>query len=93
MPPLSPGGTKDRAAKTRPWFPRGNTNGRKTMSNRPKTQYISDVARMAGLERRELRQWEESGRIPEARRTETNHRVYDFDEARPDQNAHHDEKG
>lgn len=43
---------------------------------------LGDVARMAGLERRELRQWEESGRIPTARRTANDHRVYDFDEAR-----------
>ena len=43
---------------------------------------IGDVARMAGLESRELRQWEEQGRIPAARRSPENHRVYDFDEAR-----------
>jgi len=43
---------------------------------------IGDVARMAGLESRELRRWEEEGRIPQARRNEENHRIYDFEEAR-----------
>ncbi|MEM8884984.1 MAG: AAA family ATPase [Planctomycetota bacterium] len=43
---------------------------------------ISDVARMAGVESRELRTWEEEGRIPTARRNPANHRIYDFEEAR-----------
>jgi chromosome partitioning protein len=43
---------------------------------------IGDVARMAGLDSRELRQWETDGRIPAARRSPDNHRIYDFEEAR-----------
>ena len=43
---------------------------------------LADVARMAGLESRELRHWEETGRIPVARRNPENHRIYDFEEAR-----------
>ena len=43
---------------------------------------IGDVARMAGLDSRELRQWEDDGRIPTARRSSENHRIYDFEEAR-----------
>ncbi|MHC4408414.1 MAG: AAA family ATPase [Planctomycetota bacterium] len=43
---------------------------------------IGDVARMAGLDSRELRQWEDDGRIPTARRSAENHRIYDFEEAR-----------
>ena len=42
---------------------------------------LGDVARMAGMESRELRHWEETGRIPPARRNPENHRIYDFDEA------------
>jgi len=42
---------------------------------------LGDVARMAGMESRELRHWEETGRIPTARRSPENHRIYDFDEA------------
>jgi len=43
---------------------------------------IGDVARMAGTDSRELRSWEESGRIPTARRNADDHRIYSFDEAR-----------
>ncbi len=43
---------------------------------------IGDVARMAGIDSRVLRTWEERGEIPEARRNGSNHRVYSFDEAR-----------
>jgi len=43
---------------------------------------VGDVARMAGVERRDLLQWEADGRLPAPRRNGTNHRVYDFDEAR-----------
>ncbi|MHC4608292.1 MAG: AAA family ATPase [Planctomycetota bacterium] len=43
---------------------------------------FGDVARMAGMDRRELRGWEETGRLPPARRDADNHRTYDFDEAR-----------
>ena len=43
---------------------------------------IGEVARMAGLESRELRSLEEAGTLPPARRNAANHRVYDFDEAR-----------
>jgi len=42
---------------------------------------LADVARMAGMEGRELRHWEETGRIPVARRNPENHRIYDFEEA------------
>ncbi len=37
---------------------------------------------MAGIESRALRDWEADGRVPAARRDESNHRIYDFDEAR-----------
>ena len=43
---------------------------------------IGDVARMLGIDSRELRSFEESGKIPTARRNEATHRVYSFDEAR-----------
>jgi chromosome partitioning protein len=43
---------------------------------------VGEVARMAGIEGRELRAWEEAGRLPPARRNAANHRVYSFDEAR-----------
>jgi len=43
---------------------------------------IGDVARMAGVDSRVLRAWEERGQIPPARRNGANHRVYSFDEAR-----------
>ena len=43
---------------------------------------IGDVARMAGVESRSLRDWETDGSVPTARRNAANHRVYDFDEAR-----------
>ncbi len=43
---------------------------------------IGEVARMAGVERRDLLQWEAEGRLPTPRRSGANHRVYDFDEAR-----------
>ena len=36
---------------------------------------------MAGMDRRELLGWEESGRLPKARRNAANHRIYDFEEA------------
>ncbi|MHC4341543.1 MAG: AAA family ATPase [Planctomycetota bacterium] len=43
---------------------------------------ISDVARMAGMDKRELRALEEQGRLPAARRDPQGHRTYSFDEAR-----------
>jgi len=43
---------------------------------------IGDVARMAGVDRRDVLEWESAGRIPPARRNPENHRVYSFDEAR-----------
>jgi chromosome partitioning protein len=42
---------------------------------------LGDVARMTGMASRELRHWEETGRIPAARRNGDNHRIYDFEEA------------
>jgi len=43
---------------------------------------IGDVARMAGVERNRLRDWETDGRLPAPRRDAANHRIYSFDEAR-----------
>lgn len=43
---------------------------------------IGDVARMAGVDRRRLRDWESDGRLPPPRRDAANHRIYSFDEAR-----------
>jgi len=43
---------------------------------------IGQVARMAGIDSRALRDWEDEGRVPAPRRNAANHRVYDFDEAR-----------
>jgi chromosome partitioning protein len=43
---------------------------------------LGDVARMAGVERSDLRALEAEGRLPAPRRDEANHRVYDFEEAR-----------
>ncbi|MCK6459908.1 MAG: AAA family ATPase [Planctomycetes bacterium] len=43
---------------------------------------LSEVARMAGVEKAELKALEERGTLPPARRNPENHRVYDFDEAR-----------
>ena len=43
---------------------------------------IGDVARMAGVDRRRLRDWETDGRLPAPRRDAANHRIYSFDEAR-----------
>jgi chromosome partitioning protein len=42
---------------------------------------ISEVARMAGVGRREILGLEESGRLPPPRRNTANHRTYSFDEA------------
>ena len=41
----------------------------------------SDVARMAGVDKRALLDLEQRGGVPPARRNEANHRVYDFEEA------------
>jgi chromosome partitioning protein len=43
---------------------------------------IGDVARMAGVDRRHVRHWENEGRLPPPRRDAANHRIYSFDEAR-----------
>jgi chromosome partitioning protein len=43
---------------------------------------IGDVARMAGVAQRRLRDWESDGRLPPPRRDAANHRIYSFDEAR-----------
>ncbi len=43
---------------------------------------IGDVARMAGVDRGRLRDWEAEGRLPPPRRDAANHRIYSFDEAR-----------
>jgi len=43
---------------------------------------LSEVARMAGVEKADLKALEERGTLPPPRRTPENHRVYDFDEAR-----------
>jgi len=43
---------------------------------------IGEVAKMAGVDRHALREWEAAGRVPVARRDQANHRVYSFDEAR-----------
>jgi len=43
---------------------------------------VGEVARMAGVDRRDLLGWEADGRVPTARRDGRNHRVYDFEEAR-----------
>lgn len=43
---------------------------------------LSEVARMAGVEKADLRALEAKGSLPAARRDPLNHRVYDFDEAR-----------
>jgi len=43
---------------------------------------LGEVARMAGVEKSDLRALEARGSLPEARRDPSNHRVYDFDEAR-----------
>jgi chromosome partitioning protein len=43
---------------------------------------LGDVARMAGVEKADLRALEERGSLPAPRRDGRNHRVYDFDEAR-----------
>jgi chromosome partitioning protein len=43
---------------------------------------IGEVARMAGIESRAVRAWEDEGALPSPRRNAANHRVYDFDEAR-----------
>ncbi len=53
------------------------------MIRKIKAQFtVGEVARMAGVDRRDLLQWESQGRLPTPRRNGTNHRVYDFDEAR-----------
>jgi chromosome partitioning protein len=43
---------------------------------------VGDVARMAGVDRSRLRDWETDGRLPAPRRDAANHRIYSFDEAR-----------
>ncbi len=43
---------------------------------------LGEVARMAGVEKADLRALEARGSLPAARRDPLNHRVYDFDEAR-----------
>ncbi|HEY7514689.1 MAG TPA: AAA family ATPase [Vicinamibacteria bacterium] len=43
---------------------------------------LGDVARMAGVEKSDLRALEAEGRLPAPRRDVANHRVYDFAEAR-----------
>jgi len=43
---------------------------------------LGEVARMAGVEKADLRALEAGGSLPAARRDPENHRVYDFDEAR-----------
>ena len=43
---------------------------------------LSEVARMAGVEKADLKALEERGALPAPRRDPNNHRVYDFDEAR-----------
>ena len=43
---------------------------------------LGEVARMAGVEKADLKALEERGALPAPRRDPNNHRVYDFDEAR-----------
>ncbi len=43
---------------------------------------LGEVARMAGMEKADLRALEAKGSLPAARRDPQDHRVYDFDEAR-----------